>query len=52
MFSLLLAADAAGEMTGYLGGPGSSGEEIARIDFHRENFMNRRDRAQFENEEI
>jgi len=50
MFLPLLAADAAGEMTGYLGGPGRSSEEIARVDFHREDYMNRRDRMQFVNE--
>jgi len=49
---LLLAVDAAGEMTGYLFGPGGSSAEIARVDFHRENFMNRSDRRQFASGEI
>jgi len=50
LFLLLLAADAAGELIGYLGGPGTSSKVIARVDFHRENYMNRRDRVQFMNE--
>lgn len=42
----LLAVDALGEMAGYLFGPGDSSRRIAQIDFHREQFMNRRDREQ------
>jgi len=42
----LLFADAVGEMTGYLFGPKDSADYITRIDFHREQFMNRKDRAQ------
>ncbi len=42
----LLAFDALGEMAGYLFGPGDSSRQITRIDFHRERFMNRRDREQ------
>jgi hypothetical protein len=44
---VLLGIDAFGEMAGYLLGPGDSSRYIARIDFHRENFMNRRDRARW-----
>lgn len=40
----LLLIDALGEMMGYLGGPKNSAEYITRIDFHREQFMNRKDR--------
>jgi len=42
----LLLADAVGEMTGYLWGPKDSADYITRIDFHREQFMNGKDRAQ------
>jgi hypothetical protein len=47
LMSLLLAIDAFGEMTGYLFGPGDAPKRIARMDFHREQFMNQRDREQF-----
>jgi hypothetical protein len=47
LMSFLLAIDAFGEMTGYLFGPGDAPKRIARMDFHRELFMNRRDRQQF-----
>jgi hypothetical protein len=42
----LLAVDALGEMTGYIFGPGDSSKRIARMDFHRKLFMNRKDREQ------
>jgi hypothetical protein len=41
---LLLAIDAGGELTGYLLGPGRAPTKIADIDFHRERYLNRRDR--------
>jgi hypothetical protein len=44
----LLAVDAGGELTGYLFGPGQAPAKIADIDFHRERYLNRRDREQFE----
>jgi hypothetical protein len=44
----LLAVDAGGELTGYLLGPGQAPAKIADIDFHRERYLNRRDREQFE----
>ncbi|MFH1573995.1 MAG: glycosyltransferase [Acidobacteriota bacterium] len=43
---ILLGVDALGEMVGYLLGPGDSARHVTRIDFHRERFMNRRDREQ------
>jgi hypothetical protein len=45
---LFLAVDASGELTGYLFGPGQAPAKIAGIDFHRERYLNRRDREQFE----
>jgi hypothetical protein len=47
LMSLLLAIDAFGEMIGYLFGPGDTSKRIAPMDFHREQFMNCRDREQF-----
>jgi hypothetical protein len=44
----LLAVDAAGECLGYLRGPGRAAERISAIDFHRESFLNRRDRARLD----
>ena len=43
----LLVVDAAGECLGYLFGPGRAAERISAIDFHREAFLSRRDRARF-----
>lgn len=43
----LLGVEAAGAAAGFLLGQGSSNEYIAKIDFHREDNMNARDRAQF-----
>ena len=40
---VLLLADALGEAAGYVSGPGRSAQHIARIDFHREKFLNARD---------
>ena len=40
----LLAIDAAGECAGYFAGPGRAAAYISSIDFHREQFLNRRDR--------
>jgi len=44
----LLTIDAAGECLGYLFGPGRSAEHISSIDFHREAFLSRSDRARFD----
>jgi hypothetical protein len=44
----LLAIETVGAVAGYAAGPGSSIRRIARIDFHREDYMNRRDRRIFE----
>jgi len=41
---LFLAVDAGGEFMGYLFGPGRAPARIAGIDFHRERYLNRRDR--------
>jgi hypothetical protein len=41
---VLLGVEALGEMTGYILGPGDSSKRIAPVDFHRENFMNAKDR--------
>jgi hypothetical protein len=46
---VLLAAEAMGEMAGYIFGPGSASKRIAQIDFHREDFMNRQDREAWAN---
>jgi hypothetical protein len=43
----LLTVEALGEMTGYVLGPGNSPKRIAHIDFHREAFMNRKDRERW-----
>ena len=43
----LLGVEAAGGAVGFLLGQGSSSEHIAKIDFHRQDNMNARDRAQF-----
>ncbi len=43
----LLAIETAGAVVGYLVGAGESSRRIAKIDFHREQFMNRRDRESF-----
>lgn len=40
----LLAVETAGAVVGYLAGPGGSSARIAKIDFHREDHMNQRDR--------
>jgi hypothetical protein len=40
----LLIVEALGEMTGYALGPGDSSKRLAYIDFHREAFMNVKDR--------
>ena len=40
----LLAIEALGAVAGYLFGAGSSSRRIAKFDFHREDYMNRRDR--------
>lgn len=40
----LLIVDAIGELAGYLSGPGDAPERIAEIDFHRERYINARDR--------
>jgi hypothetical protein len=42
----LLAIDAIGEMAGYLRGAMDSADYITRIDFHREQFLCRKDREQ------
>lgn len=42
----LLAVDGLGELAGYLFGSGDAAKRITRIDFHREQFMNRADREQ------
>jgi hypothetical protein len=44
---LLLGVDAAGEMTGYLAGQGEMASLIARVDFHRERYMDRQDREEY-----
>jgi hypothetical protein len=41
---ILLAMEAVGEMTGYIFGPGNASKRIAQADFHRERFMNAKDR--------
>ena len=43
----LLTVEAIGACAGYIFGLGSSSLYIARIDFHRENFMNSQDRKHF-----
>jgi hypothetical protein len=43
----LLAIDAVGEMSGYVFGPGDSAKRIAPMDFHRETFMNEKDRQRW-----
>ncbi len=43
----LLTVEAAGAFAGYLAGPGASSSRIARIDFHREEYMNRGDRRRY-----
>ena len=44
----LLVIDAAGECLGYLFGPGRAAENISAIDFHREAFLSRKDRARLD----
>ena len=44
----LLGIDAAGECLGYLFGPGRAAENISAIDFHREAFLSRKDRARLD----
>jgi hypothetical protein len=44
---ILLTVEAIGACAGYIFGLGSSSLYIARIDFHRENFMNSQDRKRF-----
>jgi hypothetical protein len=44
ILSLFLIIDAVGELTGYLFGMGDAMSKISDIDFHRERFMNRRDK--------
>jgi hypothetical protein len=43
----LLLIETAGSFVGFLVGAGDSSARIAKVDFHRENFMNRRDRQEF-----
>jgi len=43
----LLVVETAGAVVGYIWGAGSSCRRIAKIDFHRENFMNMRDRDRY-----
>jgi hypothetical protein len=43
----LLSIETLGALTGYLFGLGSASRRIAKIDFHREDYMNRRDRERF-----
>jgi len=50
LFLILLGIDAFGEMVGYLAGPGAAAHRIARVDFHREHFMNRRDQERLATE--
>ena len=45
---VLLGIDAAGECLGYLFGPGRAAENISAIDFHREAFLSRSDRARLD----
>jgi len=45
---LLLYVDAAGELVGYLFGPGEAPRRIADIDFDRPRFLNRHDRKRLE----
>jgi hypothetical protein len=44
---LMLAVETAGAVVGYVAGPGDSSRRIARIDFHREEFMSPDDRRRF-----
>ena len=41
----LLVCDAAGEMIGYLLGPGNAEERVADFEFHRERFLSRDDQV-------
>jgi hypothetical protein len=43
----LLIIESVGSFVGFLVGPGTSSAKIAKVDFHRETFMNRRDREEF-----
>lgn len=43
----MLAVETVGAAIGFLFGPGKTGRYIAKIDFHREDNMNARDRQQF-----
>jgi diadenosine tetraphosphatase ApaH/serine/threonine PP2A family protein phosphatase len=45
---LLLSIDAAGELVGYLTGPGSAGAVLASIEFHREHRMTSADRRVYQ----
>jgi hypothetical protein len=44
----LLTIDAFGECLGYLFGPGRAAQNISAIDFHRETFLSRTDRARLD----
>jgi len=43
----MLTIETVGQAIGFLFGPGDTGRYIAAIDFHREEYMNARDRAEF-----
>lgn len=45
---VLLVIDAAGELVGYLTGPGRAGATLAGIEFHRERYMNTSDRRRYQ----